>query len=81
MSGGPATREAMDWDVVRVFLALAREGSMRAAGRALGLRPTDHRASVGLAGDRLRGALFDRLPDGVRLNATGQQLLDPACSI
>lgn len=26
----------MDWDDVRVFLAVAREGSMRAAGRALG---------------------------------------------
>jgi hypothetical protein len=28
----------MDWDDVRVFLAVAREGSMRAAGRALGLQ-------------------------------------------
>jgi hypothetical protein len=25
-------RGAMDWDDVRVFLAIAREGSMRAAG-------------------------------------------------
>jgi hypothetical protein len=34
-------REAMDWRDVRVFLAIAREGSMRAAGRALGLsQPT-----------------------------------------
>ena len=38
----PATRPprpggAMDWGDVRVFLAVAREGSMRAAGRALGL--------------------------------------------
>ena len=31
----------MDWDDVRVFLAVARKGSMRAAGRALGLsQPT-----------------------------------------
>ena len=36
-----SNREAMDWDDVRVFLAVAREGSMRAAGRALGLsQPT-----------------------------------------
>ena len=35
------SRNAMDWDGVRVFLAIAREGSMRAAGRALGLsQPT-----------------------------------------
>ena len=43
----PATRTsrlnlgAMDWDDVRVFLAVARKGSMRAAARALGLsQPT-----------------------------------------
>ena len=29
-----ASRGAMDWNDVRVFLAVAREGSMRAAGRA-----------------------------------------------
>ena len=34
-------RGAMDWDGVRVFLAVVRGGSMRAAGRALGLsQPT-----------------------------------------
>jgi len=32
---------SMDWDDVRVFLAVARHGSLRAAGRALGLsQPT-----------------------------------------
>jgi hypothetical protein len=30
---------AMDWDDARVFLAVARHGSLRAAGRALGLSP------------------------------------------
>jgi IS5 family transposase len=36
-----SSRGAMDWNDVRVFLAVAREGSMRAAGRALGLsQPT-----------------------------------------
>jgi len=32
-----SSRAALDWDDVRVFLAVARKGSMRAAGRALGL--------------------------------------------
>jgi hypothetical protein len=46
-----ATRGAMDWDDVRVFLAVAREGSMRAAGRALGLsQPIGAAARGGLAG-------------------------------
>jgi hypothetical protein len=36
-----SSRGAMDWNDVRVFLAVAREGSMRAAGRAPGLsQPT-----------------------------------------
>jgi Bacterial regulatory helix-turn-helix protein, lysR family len=30
-------RDPMDWNDVRVFLAVAREGLMRGAGRALGL--------------------------------------------
>jgi DNA-binding transcriptional LysR family regulator len=36
----------MDWDDVRVFLAVARKGSMRAAGRTLGLSQR-YRASIG----------------------------------
>jgi Bacterial regulatory helix-turn-helix protein, lysR family len=38
----------MDWNDVRVFLAVARKGSMRAAGRALGLsQPTIARRLAG----------------------------------
>jgi DNA-binding transcriptional LysR family regulator len=65
----------MDWNVVRVFLAISREGSMRAAGRALGLsQPTIARRLTALETD-FGQPLFDRLPDGVRLNAAGEQLL------
>jgi DNA-binding transcriptional LysR family regulator len=71
--------EAMDWGNVRVFLAVARESSMRAAGRALGLsQPTIARRlaafEVGFGGQ----PLFDRLPDGVHLTAAGEQLLAAA---
>src|SRR3984957_16359223 len=79
MRSGPADREAMDWDVVRVFLAIAREGSMRAAGRALGLsQPTIARRLTALEADFGGQPLFDRLPEGVRLNAAGQQLIPAA---
>src|SRR5580692_12626983 len=72
-------RGATDWDGVRVFLAIAREGSMRAAGRALGLsQPTIARRLAVLEADFGGQPLFDRLPDGVRLNAAGEQLLDVA---
>lgn len=69
----------MDWDDVRVFLAVARQGSMRAAGRALGLsQPTIARRLAALEAACGGQALFDRLPEGQRLNAAGEQLVPAA---
>jgi hypothetical protein len=62
-TGHPPVREAMDWDWVRVFLAVAREGSMRAAGRALGLsQPTIARRLAEMEAGFGGQPLFDRLP-------------------
>src|SRR5207245_5253374 len=75
-------RGAMDWDDVRVFLAVAREGSMRAAGRALGLsQPTIARRLAAFEASFGGPALFDRLPEGLRLNTAGEQLISAAESI
>jgi DNA-binding transcriptional LysR family regulator len=72
----------MDWNNVRVFLAVAREGSMRAAGRALGLsQPTIARRLAAFEASFGGPALFDRLPEGLRLNAAGEQLISAAQSI
>jgi DNA-binding transcriptional LysR family regulator len=69
----------MDWDDVRVFLAIAREGSMRAAGRALGLsQPTIARRLAAFEATFSGSPLFDRLPEGLRLNPAGEQLLAAA---
>lgn len=69
----------MDWDDVRVFLAIAREGSMRAAGRALGLsQPTIARRLAAFEASFGGTTLFDRLPEGLRLNAAGEQLVRTA---
>lgn len=74
-----ASRGAMDWDGVRVFLAVAREGSMRAAGRTLRLsQPTIARRLAAFEASFGGEALFDRLPEGVRLNTVGEQLLRAA---
>src|SRR5215467_4665701 len=76
------TRGAMDWDDVRVFLAVAREGSMRAAGRALGLsQPTIARRLAAFEAGFGGPTLFDRLPEGLRLNAAGEQLILAAESV
>jgi DNA-binding transcriptional LysR family regulator len=74
-----SSRQAMDWDDVRVFLAVAREGSMRAAGRSLGLsQPTIARRLAAFEASFGGSRLFDRLPDGLRLNAAGEQLVPAA---
>lgn len=74
-----AGRDAMDWDDVRVFLAVARGGSMRAAGRALGVsQPTIARRLAAFEASFGGASLFDRLPEGLRLNAAGEQLVAAA---
>src|SRR5262245_49071347 len=70
------SRGGIDWDDVRVFLAVAREGSMRAAGRALGLsQPTIARRLAAFEATFGGPTLFDRLPEGLRLNAAGERLV------
>src|ERR1700693_893335 len=74
--GQGSRRGAMDWNDVRVFLAVAREGSMRAAGRKLGLsQPTIARRLAAFEATFGGPTLFDRLPEGLHLNAAGEQLL------
>ncbi|MBX3500859.1 MAG: LysR family transcriptional regulator [Alphaproteobacteria bacterium] len=69
----------MHWDDVRVFLAIVRQGSMRAAGRSLGLsQPTIARRLTAFEATFGGAALFDRLPEGLRLNAAGEQLVAEA---
>jgi DNA-binding transcriptional LysR family regulator len=70
---------SMHWDDVRVFLAVARHGSLRAAGRALGFsQPTVGRRLAAFEATFGGPTLFDRLPEGLRLNAAGEALLPAA---
>ncbi len=69
----------MNWDDIRIFLAVARHGSLRAAGRALDLsRPTVGRRLAAFEKTFGGPTLFDRLPDGLRLNAAGEALVATA---
>ena len=69
----------MDWDNARVFLAVARHGSLRAAGRALGLsQPTIGRRLAAFEAAFGGPALFDRLPEGLRINTAGAALIETA---
>lgn len=69
MTGGQ-----MNWDDLRIFLAVAREGSLSAAARALKVtQPTIGRRLKGLE-DALRTRLFDRLPEGFVPTEAGIEL-------
>ncbi|HEX3538577.1 MAG TPA: LysR family transcriptional regulator [Stellaceae bacterium] len=82
VNGAGSMGSNMDWDDVRVFLAVARHGSLRAAGRALGLsQPTIGRRLAAFETTFGGPTLFDRLPEGLRLNAAGEQLIAAAESV
>lgn len=71
--------KALDWDGVRVFLAVARQGSLRAAGRSLGLsQPTIARRLAEFEATFGGPTLFDRLPEGAHLNGAGERLIPVA---
>lgn len=68
----------MDWDDLRLFLAVARRDSLSGAGRALRLDP----ATVGRRIQRLEEAcgarLFAKSPQGYALTEDGQRLMPHA---
>ena len=65
----------LDWDDLRVFLAISNEGNLSAASRVLNVsQPTVGRRLKALE-DNLGTRLFDRLPDGMALTAHGEQLV------
>lgn len=67
-----------DWDDLRIFLAVARSGSLSSAGRALRLDA----ATIGRRIARLEGALgaslFTKSPQGYAATAEGQRLFEAA---
>jgi molybdate transport repressor ModE-like protein len=71
-------RAAVDWEDVRVFIALARHGSLSAAARALSI----NHATVARRMQSLEAAMGERLverrPDGYVLTPAGTRVLTPA---
>ncbi len=66
---------ALNWDDMRVFLAVARRRSLSGAARSLKVtQPTVGRRLRALE-ETLSVRLFDRLPDGFAPTAAGQELI------
>lgn len=69
----------MQWDDVRYFLALARQGSLSATARWLEIEHSTVARRVSSLERALGLKLFDRLARGWTLTAEGQMLYEPAC--
>ena len=68
----------MDWDDVRYFLAVAREGSVRAAAGRLGVNHSTVLRRIAQLEDRLGAHMFEKLPSGYRLTEAGEEVLELA---
>lgn len=66
---------SMDWDDLKVFTAIARGGSVRAAARQLGIHHSTVARRLDQFEKRLRTVMFNRTPEGLKLSADGQLVL------
>ncbi|MFP7571771.1 LysR family transcriptional regulator [Marivita sp. S2033] len=64
-----------NWDDLRVFLAVARAGSLSGAARSLGVNHSTVFRRIAGVEDRLGVRLFERLPTGYALTAAGEEAL------
>lgn len=70
------TDKRFDWESLRVFLAVARNNSIRAGARALGIgHSTASRRIQALEVD-LGGKLFESVEQGLALTETGERVLE-----
>lgn len=69
------TPTRMDWDHVRFFLAINREGSLRAAGRQLGVDQATAGRRLAALERQLGAKLFAHTPAGYLLTEAGEALL------
>ena len=68
----------MDWDDLRIFLAVARSESLSGAGKRLGLDPATIGRRIARLEDRSAALLFAKSPQGYALTEEGARLLPHA---
>ncbi|MGJ3246476.1 MAG: LysR family transcriptional regulator [Elainellaceae cyanobacterium] len=70
-----------NWDDLKVFLALAREGSARAAAEKLNIHHSTVSRRIEALETEYGVRLFDRLPSGYTITAVGHELMEQAIQI
>lgn len=73
--------KGMNWDDLRFFLALAREGTVSGAGRALAVKHTTVARRITALEEQLGSRLFDRLPGGYAMTQVAENLYPHALSM
>ena len=68
----------MNWDDLRVFLAVARSGSISSGARQLGLQHSTVSRRMRKLEQGLDTRLFDKVPSGYALTSAGENLLQTA---
>ena len=71
----------MDWNHLKTFLAIAREGTLAGAARKLRVNHSTIFRRLNQFEASLEGRLFERLNEGYQLTDTGERLLQHAESI
>ena len=71
----------MNWDDMRFFLAVSREGSVSGAGRALGVKHTTVARRIRTFEERLGTRLFDRLSDGYAMTQAAENMFEHALAM
>lgn len=71
----------MNWDDVRFFIAVAREGSVTRAAEALGVNYTTVARRISALENRLNTRLFDRIANGHVMTAAASSVLDRALAM
>lgn len=71
----------MDWDDLRYFVAVAREGSLAGAARALRVKHSTVQRRVTVLEERLGARLFDRTPAGYQLTQAGHDISQSALAM
>src|SRR5580698_2332329 len=75
---GARSQPMIDWDDVRYFLSVAREGSVRAAAERLKVNHSTVLRRIAQLEERLGAHMFEKLPSGYRLTDAGEEILELA---
>ncbi len=65
-----------DWDDIRYFLTVAREGSVRAASERLKVNHATVLRHIAQLEEHLGAQMFEKLPSGYRLTEAGEEVLE-----